>query len=201
MVQLLIATNNQGKKCEFAELLAALPLTLVSGPDVGVHLDVEETGQTYLENARLKALAYHRATGLLTLADDSGLEVDALNGAPGVRSARYAGGTASDIDRYELLLERLQGVPMEQRTARFCCAVVVLTPEGNEYQTEGVCEGVIALEPHGESGFGYDPVFLVPRYGMTFSEMPTELKNRISHRGVAVAKMIPILTELIGKQE
>ena len=185
MVKLLIATHNPGKVREYEELLAGLPLELTYPAQEGLDIEVAETGESFAENARLKAAAYARASGLLTLADDSGLEVDALGGEPGIRSARYAGKGASDEDRYRLLLEKLREVPWEERTARFRCVIAVATPEDQIRTAEGTCEGIIAFAPKGEHGFGYDPVFYFQEYGMTMAELPPETKNRISHRARA----------------
>jgi XTP/dITP diphosphohydrolase len=158
-------------------------------------IEVDETGGSFAENARLKAVAYARASGLPTLADDSGLEVDALGGEPGIHSARYAGSGASDEKRYRLLLEKLQGVPWEKRTARFRCVIAVVTPEGQIHTAEGACEGIIAFVPKGEHGFGYDPVFYFPEYGMTMAELPLEIKNQVSHRARAMQGAREILEE------
>jgi XTP/dITP diphosphohydrolase len=193
MMKLLIATYNPGKVKEYEELLAGLPLELTYPAQEGLHIEVAETGESFAENARLKAIAYARASGLLTLADDSGLEVDALGGEPGIRSARYAGKGASDEERYQLLLEKLQGVPREERTARFRCIIAVATPEGQIHTTEGTCEGIIAFEPKGEHGFGYDPVFYLPKYGKTMAELPPATKNQISHRAGAAQRAREIL--------
>jgi XTP/dITP diphosphohydrolase len=195
MVKLLVATNNSGKVKEYKDLLAGLPLELTYPAQEGLDIEVAETGGSFAENATLKATAYARASGLLTLADDSGLEVDALGGEPGIRSARYAGSGASDEKRYQLLLEKLQGVPWEERTARFRCVIAVVTPEGQIHTAEGTCEGIIALVPKGEHGFGYDPVFYFPEYGMTMAELPPETKNRISHRARAMQGAREILEE------
>jgi XTP/dITP diphosphohydrolase len=188
MVKLLIATNNPGKVKEYQALLAGLPLELTYPAQEGLDMEVAETGGSFAENASLKATAYAKASGLLTLADDSGLEVDALGGEPGIRSARYAGRGASDEERYRLLLEKLRGVPWEKRTARFRCVIAVATPEGQIHTAEGACEGIIAFEPKGEHGFGYDPVFYFQEYGKTMAELPLEIKNRISHRAKAAQK-------------
>jgi XTP/dITP diphosphohydrolase len=193
MMKLLIATYNPGKVKEYEELLAGLPLELTYPAQEGLHIEVAETGESFAENARLKAIAYARASGLLTLADDSGLEVDALGGEPGIRSARYAGKGASDEERYQLLLEKLQGVPREERTARFRCIIAVATPEGQIHTAEGTCEGIIAFEPKGEHGFGYDPVFYLPKYGKTMAELPPATKNQISHRAGAAQRAREIL--------
>lgn len=198
MVRLLVATGNRGKQREYRALLAGWPVELVFPQDVGVDVEVEESGETFKENAVLKARAFAQASGLLTLADDSGLEVDVLGGAPGVRSARYAGPGASDADRYLKLLRELEGVPRERRTARFRCVVALATPEGEVYTADGVCEGWITEEPRGEFGFGYDPVFYVSECGCTMAELEPEVKNRISHRARAVAAARELFDRLIG---
>ena len=192
-MKLLIATRNKGKKAEYAHILCDLGTELLSLADLAVDTVIEEIGKTYAENALLKARSYAADTGLVTLADDSGLDVDALDGAPGIYSARYAGKGASDRDRYQLLLRNLEGVPDERRTARFRCAIALVWPDGREVVVEGVCEGCIAHEPRGENGFGYDPVFFVPGYECTMAELPPEVKNRISHRACAAVKAREIL--------
>jgi XTP/dITP diphosphohydrolase len=197
MTKLLVATNNAGKKREYDRLLALRHLQLCSPQDLQLSVTVRESGATYAENARIKALSYLRASGLPALADDSGLEVDALGGEPGLRSARYAGPGSGDADRYRLLLQRLEGVPWEQRTARFRCVVVLAVPGGEIHTTEGSCEGIIAFEPRGNHGFGYDPVFYLPQYGQTMAQLPPKVKNRISHRAVAVQGMLPILSRIL----
>lgn len=200
VIKLLVATNNRGKVREYAELLDGLAVRLTFPAREGLSLEVEETGETFAENAILKARVYAEASGLLTLADDSGLEVDALDGAPGVRSARYAGPGASDEDRYRLLLRRLAGVPAEGRTARFRCVVALATPEGEVQTAEGCCEGVIGFEPRGTHGFGYDPVFYMPDRGQTMAELLPEVKNRVSHRARAARAAMPILRRLLGQE-
>jgi XTP/dITP diphosphohydrolase len=163
-------------------------------------LQVDESGDTFEENACIKALAYAQASGLLTLADDSGLEVDALDGAPGVHSARYAGPQAGDVDRYRKLLDALADVPEEQRSARFRCVVALAQPDGTVYTADGACEGKIGFAPRGEHGFGYDPVFIVEGSGgQTMAELSPDLKNRISHRARAVAAARAVLVDLLGK--
>jgi XTP/dITP diphosphohydrolase len=200
LTKLLIATNNPGKVREYEELLAGLTVDITFPAQEGLVMDVEETGDTFEENAGIKALAYARASGLLSLADDSGLEVDALNGAPGVRSARYAGPGATDADRYRKLLVALDGVPPEQRTARFRCVVAVAHPGGAVESADGACEGKIGFQPRGEHGFGYDPVFIVSGYdGKTMAELDPELKNRISHRARAVAAALPLLERVLAE--
>jgi XTP/dITP diphosphohydrolase len=186
-MRLLVATNNPGKIREYDDLLAGLRLDLCGLAEVGLDTEVKETGQTFAENALLKALAYGRASRLLTLADDSGLEVEALGGAPGVYSARYAGKGASDADRYRKLLAALEGVPWEKRAARFRCVIALAWPDGRIETFEGQCDGVIAFEPQGTNGFGFDPVFYMPEHGCTMAELPTEVKNRVSHRARAAA--------------
>ena len=200
-VKLLVATHNLGKKQEYADLLGGLGLELVSLSEVGIAHKVEETGDSYAENALQKARSYATVSGLLTLADDSGLDVDALCGAPGVHSARYAGEGASDEERYELLLSDLQDVPDEQRTARFRCVIALVWPDGRAQTVEGICEGRIALTPRGEHGFGYDPVFYVPEYRQTMAELAPETKNRISHRAQAAAKAREILKSWLVLQQ
>ena len=193
--ELLIVTDNPGKMREYRALLASLPVQLRFPSELGYPIVVREDGATYAENAARKALAGVQASGLLSLADDSGLEVDALGGEPGVRSARYAPG--SDADRIAALLAKLDGVPWEQRTARFRCVIAIATPSGDLYTTEGTCEGVIATAPVGTGGFGYDPVFYLPEFGCTMAQLPPEVKNRISHRARAVAAALPILLQLL----
>jgi XTP/dITP diphosphohydrolase len=189
--KLLIATHNQGKVREYRALLADLPLEITYLDAEGVAFEAEETGQTFAANAIMKARAYASHTGLLTWADDSGLEVDALGGAPGVLSARYGAPVAgSDEERYWLLLDRLAGVfDPGQRSARFRCVVAIAWPDGRLLTAEGACEGRIALVPAGQQGFGYDPVFLVAEegYRQTMAELPPARKNQISHRGQAAA--------------
>ena len=185
MRNLLLATTNQHKLEEYRAIFSDLPFKLVSLSDIHPDLDVEETGSTFAENAALKARMYAEASGLLTLADDSGLEIDALEGAPGVYSARFAGRETSYAERFRIILERLKGLPMEQRTARFRCAIALAEPSGLIRIVEGTIEGVIADSPRGDYGFGYDPIFLVPELGKTTAELPPEQKNFISHRGRA----------------
>jgi XTP/dITP diphosphohydrolase len=191
LTKLLIATHNPGKLREYEALLVDLPGTELTSPQrEGLAVEVEETGKTFAENATLKAQIYARASGLLTLADDSGLEVDALDGAPGVRSARYAGANRGDRDRYQKLLAVLCDVPPGQRSARFRCVVALASPGGKVHTAEGVVEGEIGFQPRGEHGFGYDPVFHVDGLeGLTMAELDPELKNRISHRARAVSAL------------
>ena len=185
---LLVATHNAGKLAELRNLLRDAPYALASLADVGIEADVEEAGTTLEENAALKAVTYARLSGMLTLADDSGLEVDALGGAPGVYSARYAGAGASDADRIAKLLANL--APHKPPwTARFRCVIAISRDGGSAPELHtGVCEGVIIREPRGENGFGYDPVFLLPEFGKTMAELSDAEKNRVSHRGRAARR-------------
>lgn len=186
-MRLLIATRNAGKVREYDDLLDGLGLELCGLNDIGLEDEVDETGQTFDENARLKATAYCHASNLLTLADDSGLEVEALGGAPGVLSARCAGKGASDADRIRKLLAALDGVPQEERAARFRCVIALAWPDGRVETFEGQCAGRIAFEPKGTNGFGFDPVFYMPEFGCTMAELPMAVKNRVSHRARAAA--------------
>lgn len=185
MPVLLLATTNRHKVEEFRAIFADLPYRLLSLADVGLDMDVEETGTTFEANSQLKAHAYAKATGMLVLADDSGLEVDALGGAPGVYSARFLRPDASYEERFAYIFEKLRGLPQEQRSARFRCVITLADAMGTARSVEGVVEGIIADEPRGEHGFGYDPIFFVPEFGKTTAELAPELKNRISHRGRA----------------
>lgn len=194
---LVVATRNRGKLRELAALLAPAAIEL-RGIDAfpGAPV-VDEIGDTYRANAEAKARALARHTNLPTLADDSGLEVDALQGAPGVRSARFAGANASDADNLALLLERLRGVPAAQRSARFRAVLAVARPDGTGVFTEGTCEGLIAESTSGTSGFGYDPVFVYPPLSRTFAELDAATKNRISHRAQACERLLPLLGALL----
>ena len=169
---------------------------MVTPADLGISLDVDETGDTYEENAALKAIAFARASRLPSLADDSGLEVDALAGAPGVRSARYAG-TRSDKDNVDLLLKNLQATPEPERTARFICVVALALPSGEIQYARGQCEGKIETERRGDGGFGYDPVFLPEGRTLTMAQLPPEEKNGLSHRGRALRNSLPIIERLL----
>jgi XTP/dITP diphosphohydrolase len=198
MEKLLIATNNAGKIREFQALLQSLHCLLVKPSDIGLKLEVAENGDTYEANARLKAEAFCRASGLLTLADDSGLEVDALCGEPGIRSSRYAGPGAQDHNKVDYLLSRLKDVPSERRTARFRCMIAIAVPDGRLLLCQDTCEGCITSEPRGQAGFGYDPVFLFPDLGLTMAELPEETKNQLSHRGRAARAAILLLNTLLS---
>jgi XTP/dITP diphosphohydrolase len=185
---LLIATTSGGKPSEIRQLLSDLPISLFDLLDFPAIEKIPETGNTFVENASLKAVGYATQTGLLTLADDSGLEVDALGGDPGVRSARYAGEAASDSERIAALLAALALVDESKRSARFVSAVVIADSNREILNVSvGRCEGQIALAPRGTAGFGYDPVFMPNGYGLTFAELKAEIKNQISHRAQALA--------------
>ena len=200
MKKLLIATYNPGKLVEYRELLNSLPIELISPGDESVDLDVEESGSSFEENAVLKARAFARASRLPALADDSGLEVLALDGAPGIHTSRYAGPHASDADRYRKLLAELAGVTWERRQARFRCVIAIATPRGALKTVEGSVAGRIAFQPRGKHGFGYDPVFYLPQHDKTMAELPEEIKNQISHRSVAARKAIPLLQQMLDLQ-
>ena len=199
--RLLIGTRNQGKAREIVQLLGDLPYEALTLEDIGIDLDVRETGRTFEENAIIKATTYAEVSGLLTLADDSGLEVDALGGLPGVYSARFGGYHGRDRERNLYLLRRLEGVPRERRTARFRCVIALAHPDGRVWTVEGSVEGVIEYQPRGEHGFGYDPIFFIPQLGKTMAELPPEEKNRISHRARAMAKARELLLQLLEGRE
>ncbi len=187
-MRVLIATFNRGKLDEYRLLLDGLGLELTSLSEAGISAEVEETGCSFQANALLKARGYSAISGLWTLADDSGLEVDALDGAPGVYSARYSGPRATDQSNLQLLLQQIISVPQELRTARFRCVIALVAPPGLAWTADGTCEGLIARDPRGEHGFGYDPIFYLPELGRTMAELPPALKNRISHRAAAARR-------------
>lgn len=195
-MKLVLASKNPHKLVELQTILGQLGLEVVMESEVGVDVDVEETGVTFEENALLKAVAVMEASGMAAIADDSGLEVDALNGAPGVYSARY-GNLDSDPARTAYLLENMKDVPDEQRTARFVSAIACVLPDGRKVVVRGACEGTIIDEPTGANGFGYDPVFYVSQLGKTFAEAEPEEKNAISHRGVALREFCKVWKETI----
>ena len=195
MRTLLLATRNLHKLEEFRAIFSDLPLRLLSLRDLQLAIDVEETGTTYAENAELKARAYAQVSNMSTLADDSGLEIDALGGAPGVQSARYLGSETSYEERFRVILEQLKGLSLDQRSARFRCVIALVEPLGNIRIVEGVVEGVIADGPRGTNGFGYDPIFSLPELGKTFAELEPEYKNRISHRARAAQSARKLLED------
>jgi XTP/dITP diphosphohydrolase len=200
MSEILIATTNQGKLSEYRQLFHGLRLEMVTLKDVGVNTVLDESYLTYAENAIDKASTYAAISGLMTLADDSGLEVEALGNQPGVKSARYAGENASDADRVNYLLSKLKNVPFEKRKAKFKCVIAIAVPYGPAQITEGECEGVIAIKPRGSNGFGYDPIFYFPELGKTMAELTPEVKNEISHRAKAAKKAYPMLEKLVGRE-
>lgn len=193
-MKLVLASKNQHKLVEMQTILGQLGLEVVLESQVGVDVEVEETGVTFAENAMLKAKAVMEASGMAAIADDSGLVVDALDGAPGVYSARY-GGKSSDAERTAYLLENIADIPEDRRTARFISAIACALPDGRTVTAEGSCEGVITFAVKGENGFGYDPVFYVPELGKTFAEATASEKNAISHRGKALHAFLDVWKE------
>ena len=188
MLKLLLASQNLGKLREMQFILQDLPIQIISPAELGIQLDVEETGETYAENAALKAKAFAKASGLIALGDDSGLEVDALGGAPGLYSARYAPiPNADDGDRRNFLLKKLAAYSRPWR-ARFRATIAIALPNGEIYFSEGICEGEIILDERGSGGFGYDPIFYLPEKGCTMAELAEDEKNRLSHRAKALEK-------------
>lgn len=198
MPRLLIATNNQGKITELRALLQDLPADLVTPADIGLELDVPEDGQTYAENAAVKAAAFAKASGLISLADDSGLEVEVLGGAPGLHSARYvAKPGATDAERRAFLLQNLRNKPRPWK-ARFRSTVAIAAPDGTVQVTDGHCDGEIIPEERGTGGFGYDRLFYIATMGQTMAELSLEDKNRMSHRANAVRNAMPLLIKLFA---
>ena len=198
--RIVFATGNENKMKESRMILAGLGTEILSMKEAGVDLEIVEDGTTFEENALIKARAVMEATGELTLADDSGLEIDYLDKAPGIYSARFAGEDTSYDIKNRILLDRLEGVPDEERTARFVCAVAAVFPDGTVSTVRKTIEGRIAEEAAGDNGFGYDPIFYVPEYGCTTAEMKPEQKNELSHRGKALRAMRDILKEKIGEE-
>lgn len=196
-MKILLATQNRGKVKELQDLLSGEDIEVLSLGDLDHWEEVEETGLSFAENAAVKARIAAQRTGLVSLADDSGLEVDALQGAPGVYSARYAGEPKDDEKNNDKLLKELEGVPEELRTGRFRCALVVASPSGEEFLTEGIVEGRILTERRGKEGFGYDPLFYLPDFCRTMAQLNLSQKNKISHRAQAFRQVVPILKELV----
>jgi XTP/dITP diphosphohydrolase len=196
MSDILLASQNPGKLEEMRLLVEGLPLRVVGPREIGIRDAPEETGSSFLENARLKARHYAWRSGLLTVADDSGISVDALGGEPGLYSSRFGGENASDLERNRLLLERLRGVPQERRGARFTSAVAAARGDDVIFEAQESVEGRIAEAMRGANGFGYDPLFFYPPYGRTFGEVPREDKDRVSHRGKAFARLRAFLESL-----
>ena len=193
-MKLIAATNNTHKVIEFKRILEPLGYTVLSQKEAGIHIEVEETGETFEENAYLKAKSVYEASGLPTVADDSGIAVDALNGAPGVYSARYGGPALDDVGRYEKLLAEMENVPDSNRTARFVCAISLILSNEKVYSFTGVCEGKIGYAPRGENGFGYDPIFMVG--DKSTAELSPAEEDKISHRGQALRKMEKLLRKM-----
>lgn len=196
MDKLIFATGNAGKMKEIREILGRPGLTILSQKEAGITSDAEENGTTFEANALIKARAVAAQTDALVLADDSGLEIDYLNGEPGVYSARYMGEDTSYEIKNQKILDLLAGVPEEKRTARFVCVIAAVLPDGREFTTKGTIEGIIGYESRGEGGFGYDPIFFVPEFGRSTAELTMEQKNEISHRGKALRAMKKVLKEV-----
>ena len=195
-MKVVLASQNKHKLTEIQAILSRFDMELVLQSELGVSIDVDESGSSFEENSEMKARAVMEATGLPAIADDSGLCVDVLGGAPGIYSARYgAPDCVTDRDRLNYLLQNMRGVRSDERTARFVCVITLLYPDGRKLVARGSCEGLIAFEPRGEDGFGYDPVFYVPSMGCTFAQMGADCKNRISHRANALMRLEAMLEE------
>ena len=196
MDKIVFATTNEGKVKEIKEILAGFPIEVVSMKEMNITADIEENGATFEENSLIKAREVSKLTGLPAMADDSGLEVDYLNGEPGIYSARYLGRDTDYNYKNNYIIEKLKNAKDEERSARFVCAISLVLPDGREFIKKGVMEGRIAYEIKGENGFGYDPVFYLPEYGMTSAELSGEEKNKISHRGKALGAMKELISGL-----
>lgn len=196
MDKIVFATTNEGKVKEIKEILGDFPIEVVSMKEMGITADIEENGKTFEENSLIKARALAKLTGLPALADDSGLEVDYLNGEPGIYSARYLGRDTDYDYKNNYIIDKLSGAKGEERSARFVCVISLVLPDGREFVERGVVEGLIGYEQKGENGFGYDPIFYLPEYGKTSAELPPEEKNRISHRGKALTAMKKLIVTL-----
>lgn len=190
---IILATNNKSKVKEISEMMSGSDIIFVSLADAGINVEVEETGTTFEENALLKAREICKLSGKPTISDDSGLEIDALDGAPGIYSSRFMGEDTSYDIKNNALIEKLENVADPDRTARFRCCMALVLPDGREFVTEGAMEGIIAREPKGINGFGYDPILFIPEYNRTSAELSSEEKNNISHRGEALRKMIEVI--------
>lgn len=190
---IILATNNKSKVKEISEMMSGSDITFVSLADAGINVEVEETGTTFEENALLKAREICKLSGKPTISDDSGLEIDALDGAPGIYSSRFMGEDTSYDIKNNALIEKLENVVDPDRTARFRCCMALVLPDGREFVTEGTMEGIIAREPKGINGFGYDPILFIPEYNRTSAELSSEEKNNISHRGETLRKMIEVI--------
>ncbi|MBQ6966299.1 MAG: RdgB/HAM1 family non-canonical purine NTP pyrophosphatase [Lachnospiraceae bacterium] len=197
--KIIFATGNKDKLREIREILEGFDIPVLSLKEAGIEADIAEDGSTFEENALIKTRSIWEISGGLVLSDDSGLEIDALNKEPGVLSARYMGEDTSYHVKNNELIRRLEGVPDEKRTARFVCAVAAKFPDGEERVVRGVMEGIIGYEEKGENGFGYDPIFILPKYGKTTAELPPEIKNEESHRGKALRLMRKEIEEYINE--
>ena len=197
MRKFVVATKNKGKLLEIAEILKELPFEIVSMEELGITKEIEEYGITFEQNAIIKAREIFDITREMVMADDSGLEVDFLNGAPGIFSARFAGVGATDSNKNNKLLELLKGVPFEKRSARFVCVIAVVLSDGSHFTVRGTCEGFIGFEAVGNNGFGYDPLFFLKEYNQTTAQMQPEEKHRISHRGKALKAMVQKLETIL----
>lgn len=200
MIEIVIATRNEAKLKEILRIIGSKDIRFKSLLDFSGFPEIEENGKTFAENAIIKAWAVAKTTGMVALADDSGLEVDALGGEPGIYSARFGGDNLNDRERNILLLKKMERVPEERRNARFVCAVAIATPDGNVKVAEGFCNGEISFSPRGNSGFGYDPIFSIPSYNKTFAELGPEIKDKISHRAIALRKASEILKSIKKKK-
>lgn len=194
--KIIFASNNEGKIREVKEIMADYGKEILSLKEAGIDLDVEENGTTFAENALIKCRAVHELTGAMVMADDSGLSIDAFDGGPGVYSARFLGHETPYDIKNNIILERMQGLEGKARACRYVCAIAAVLPGGKELVTEKNCEGMIALEPAGEGGFGYDPIFYVPMYGRTMAQLTPDEKNAISHRGLALRSLRKMLEEM-----
>ena len=193
MQRIIFATTNENKMKEIREILADFPVEILSLKEAGIQADIDENGSSFEENAAIKAEAIERMTGAIVLADDSGLEIDYLNGEPGIYSSRYLGEDTSYVKKNSVILERLKDVPEEKRSARFVCAVAAAFPDGQTKVIRGTMEGIIGYEIKGENGFGYDPIFYLPQYGKYSAELSSDEKNAISHRGEALRRIREVL--------
>lgn len=198
MIKMLVATNNKHKLEEIRDILKKINIEVISLQDAGIDIDVEETGETFIENSLIKARELRKHTTLPVIADDSGLEVFALNGQPGVKSARYSGVEGEEKDRKnnEKLLKNLKNIPDNQRGARFCSVISVIFPNGTEITAEGFIYGKIGYEEKGKNGFGYDPLFVIDNYNVTMAEIDSDLKNKISHRANALKSLVEKLEKI-----
>jgi XTP/dITP diphosphohydrolase len=195
-MEIVAATKNIGKINEIRKALEKIDVKVLSMDELGLEIDVDEDGKTYSENAIKKAAEVAKRSGRISLADDSGLEIDALNGKPGINSSRFAGINADDRERNLKVLEMMKDVPNGKRGARFRCVIAIVAPIGKSYTCEGVCEGEIAESIRGDKGFGYDPIFIIPEYGKTFGELGPEVKDKISHRAKALKKAKKLITKI-----